>query len=1182
MKKISRLVVMMAFVVSSAICTCPGARAQGNAATLTGTVTDPTHAVVPKATITVTDEASGIVRSATSDAAGFFSFVGVPLGTYDVQVSAPGFNSLLRKGVEVHIDDQIELKDIALTVAANNATVTVTAASDEMTPTTSGEVSYTITDTQLHNMNIQSRSAMELLGLVPGAGNTGNFTQSQYNTGQEGFTQNASTYAVNGNRFDQVQIESEGATVTDLNTAGGVSVTPNVDMISELKVESAAYSAAEPNGPVVVSTQTKSGGRDFHGEGYLTARNYNFNANDWREKSVGFVRPQSALYYPGVNIGGPVLWPGVSRDHGKLFFFAALEIAQQHVDQGVREATVPAEAGAPGYIGNGMANGDFTDAAYLSALSTAGNNYAFWPVASQPCSGSYYTSACYSQLTSTWGQLASSAINPAGKILLSAFPQANVNPINENGYNLITDFVTSNPRNQEDLKMDYAISENAHLSGRYNHENESVPWPYGPYNIWNQIPYPAYQTGKDASNSVNLVLTNTFSSSLTNEASASYTRFTLEEAISNLSAVSTTALNYPYGDLFTNASGVVPNVEFEGSGVISNDQLYLGGGEVPPFQSDEDIYTFNDALTKLFGKHLFKAGFYTEIGHFNNLTQGNDNGSVASETYCGITGNDWADLLMGHTCEWSQSSNNIMALMRANRFDFFAQDTWKATTRLTLNYGLRVNHIGWWYDRMGRIAVFNPAAYEASSSYTAYSGMESHATTPSVPISGSRPLGFQWAPQLGFAYDLFGGGKTILRGGFGTNYYIDPGVNAYSAIEAPPNFDVVTLYASGAGTTPPYYTLSGIPSLGYAGQLPTVWGTAFPSDHHAPVTYSWNFAASHVLPWASKIEANYVGNSSHDLVGYGIQNAVPQGSETGPYYGTYYNQLYRPYANYAEISTHFHNLDSNYNALQLFVTRQKGWLNYWASYTFSKALAYNAEDAFNMKRWYGPAPFDRSQILSFSYYLKLPAFGSKLFSGSKVASGALDGWQFSGIFQAMTGGPITMESYNGNEYAATRSVISIYANSLPAGQSYDGISYYDPANYGAFATGTPDEVAVPKLTCDPRKGLAKNQYFNPGCFAGPTNLSNGSYQLPYIHGPAFFNDSTGIFKAFPMREARSLEIRGEAFNLFNHPWNEFIADDTNMYRGFYATGGPTSSTAAGTADYKTGHREIQLAAKYYF
>lgn len=1188
MKKLSLMLGTVTVFVLFVICSNPGARAQSNGATLTGTVTDPTHAVIPRATVNITDEASGVVRTAKSDGAGFFSFVGVRVGTYDVKVSAPGFNSLLRKGISVHIDDQIELKDIALSVAANNVSITITASNEEITPTTSGEVSYTITDTQMHNMNIESRSAIELLGLIPGSGNTGNFTQSSYNGSQAGFTQNASTYTVNGNRFDQVQIESQGSSVTDLNTAGAVAVTPNVDMISELTVQSAAYSAAEPNGPVVVSTETKAGGRNFHGEGYLTARNYNLNASDWQEKSIGFPRPQSSLYYPGVNIGGPVLWPGVSRDHVKLFFFAATEIAQQHVDQGVRKAVVPAESGSPGYTGAGMANGDFTDSAYLSSLSTAGNDYLFWPVASQPCNGSYYTAACYSQLTATWGQIASTAIDPGGKILLNAFPRPNVNPITQGGYNLITDFVTSDPRNQEVLRMDYAVTNNTHLSVRYNHENESVPWPYGPYNIWNQIPYPANQTGKNASNSVGGNLTEVLSPTVTNEITAAYTRFTLEQAISNLSAVSTSALNYPYADLFANGSGIIPNVEFEGGNTeIANDQLYIGGGEVPPFLMAENTYTVNDVASKLFGKHLFKAGFYAGIGLFNNLTTGNDNGSIASETYCGITGNDWADLLMGHTCEWSQSSNNIMAKMQDNRFDFFGQDTWKATTKLTLNYGLRVDHISWWYDREGRIAIFNPAAYVPTSSYTAYSGMESNATTPSVPRSGSKPLGFQWAPQLGFAYDLFGGGKTIVRGGFGTNYYIDPGTNAYSAIEAPPNFDVVTLYATGSGT-PPYYPLSGISSLGYAGQLPTVWGTAYPSDHHPPVTYSWNLAVSNEFPWGNKIQANYVANSSHNLVGYGIQNAVPEGSETGPYYGTYYNQLYRPYANYAEISTHFHNLNSNYNALQLMVTRQKGWLNYWGSYTFSKTLAYNGEDSFDMKRWYGPAPFDRSQMLSFSYYIKLPAFAKHL-GNSKLASGALDGWQFSGIFQAMTGGPISLESYNGNEYSATRNVISIYGTvPMTEGGYADNISLN-----GAYADGTPDEQAAPQLLCDPRKGLKSGQYFNASCFGAPGHLQNGTYRLPYIHGPAFFNDSTGIFKSFAFREGRRLEIRVEAFNLFNHPWSEFIADDSNMYIGYenipggtgtnYPAGGTLPSTLnAGVSDNKTGHREIQLAAKYFF
>ena len=1183
MKKTSQLGIAGLVLALFVFLAGPAARAQGNTAMLTGTVTDSTGAIIPGATVAVVDQSSGVVRTTHSDARGFFSLVGIPVGTYDVKISAKGFDSLLRNGIAVHIDDQIELRKIALKVASTSATVVVTASGEELTPTTSGALSYTLSATQLHNMDIESRSAIELLGLIPGAGDTGNFTQSQYNGGQAGFTQNASTFTVNGNRFDQVQIESEGSTVTDLNTAGAVAVTPNVDMISELKVESAAYSAAEPNGPVVVSTETKSGGRSFHGEAYLTARNYNFNANDWQEKSIGFARPQSSLYYPGVNIGGPVLWPGLSRDHAKLFFFAASELAQQHVDQEVRKAAVPTAA---------MRTGDFSDTGYLNALSNASNGYLFWPVSSQPCGGSHYSAACANQVygSNSWGHIQSSAIDPAGQILLSAFPLPNVNPADQGGYNLITDFTTSDPRNQETLKLDYAISDNTHLSGRYNHENESVPWPYGPYNVWNQVPYPAYQTGKDASDSINMVLTNTLSSSLTNEASLAYTRFTLRQALSNLNTVSTTALHYPYAFLFANGSGLIPNVQFEaGNTEIANDQLYIGGGEAPPFTSVENTYTFNEALTKLLGRHLLKAGFYTEVGRFNNLTTGNDNGFVSTQSYCGLSGNDWADLLLGYTCEWSQSSSNIMAQMEANRFDFFAQDTWKATSRLTLNYGLRVDHIGWWYDRKGRIAIFNPAAYVATSTpnYTSYSGIQSHATTPSVPMSGSQPLSFQWAPDLGFAYDVFGGGKTIVRGGIGTNYYVDPGINAYSAIEAPPNFTVVQEYSGGGGTpctSNSAYTLASISQIPYSLCAPTVWGSANPSDHHAPVTYSWNLALSHVFAGANKIEVNYVGNSSHNLVGYGIRNAVPEGAETGPWYGTYYDDYatpyLRPYPDYGDISTHFHNLNSNYNALQLMVTRQKGWLNYWGSYTFGKTLAYNAEDPFNMKRWYGPAPFDRSQILSFSYYLKLPAF-SKDLGGSKLASGFFDGWQLSGIFQAMTGGPISNNF--GSEYAANRNTFGIWGTvSGPVinGQQNTNISL--ATNGGAFADGTPDETAVPKMICDPRKGLKSGQYFNPACFAAPSYLQNGTYRLPYIHGPAFINDSTGIFKTFAMRENRSLEIRGEAFNLFNHPWNEFIASDPNMYMGFAAAGGPTISPSAGTVDNKTGHREIQLAAKYYF
>jgi hypothetical protein len=1144
MKEAVRIIAIGITITILLVCGITAARAQSNAATLTGTVVDKTGSVLPQASILLTDEASGVTRTTSSDERGVFSLVGVPVATYDVKVSAPGFNSLVRKGITVHINDQIDLKGIALTVAGASTSVVVTATGEEMTPTTSGEVSYTVSDTQLHNMDIEGRSAIELLGMIPGSGNTGNFNGA-YSGASAGFTQNSSAFTVNGNRFDQVALVSDGASVSDLNTAGSAAVTPNVDMISEMKVESAAYSAAEPNGPVVVSTQTKSGGRDFHGLAELTARNHALNASDWQQKSAGLAAPQTSLFYPAFQLGGPAAIPGIGRMKDKLFFFAATELAQQKVDLLPRKTEVPTAE---------MRAGDFSDSAYLSALSNAGNNWIGWPVASNPCNKIW--TECGNG-ASGWGQINSGVIDPGGKILLNAMPLPNVDPLTHGGYNLITDYTVSEPRNQEILKLDYAISDDAHLSVRYNHENESVPSPYGPWNTWNKTPYPAAQTQKNASNSFNGTLTNVLSSRLTNEASLGYTRFTLKTAITGLSAVSTKALSYPYAGLFTSSSGLLPNVSFEQQA----GGLYIAGGEAPPYLGAQNNYTLNDGLTYLYRTHLFRAGFYAQYARYNLLTTGNDNGSVDTENYSTVTGNDWADLLLGYTSYYSQSSGNIKADMALKRFDFYLQDTWKLNSRLTLNYGLRVDHLGWWYDRGGRIAIFNPSAWTTTAPITAYSGMQSHASNPQVPMSGSKPLNFQWAPALGLAYDVAGDGKTVLRGGFGANYYSDPGINAFSAIMAPPNFKVMSSWTSGAD-----YTLNGLSSIDISSTVPTVWGTANSGDHLAPVTYSWNLAVSHLFWGANKVETNYVGNSSHNLVGYGVRNAVPEHAENGQYYGSWYDNYdgLRPYWQYGDISTHFHNLNSNYNALQLTVTRQKGWLNYWGSYTFGKTLAYNAEDAFNMRRWYGPAPFDRSQIVSFSYYLNLPDFGKKYLGDRKAVNAAVDGWHVSGLFQAMSGGPISNNF--GSEYAVNSNTIGIYG----------------PGNYSDFADGTPDEVAVPVMTCDPRKGLAKNQYFNPACFSGPTRLSNGTYRLPYIHGPASINDSIGLFKTFAIKEQKKLEIRGEVFNLFNHAWNEFIPYDPNMYMGFATTGAMTSTNAAGTADNKTGHREMSLAAKFYF
>ena len=346
--------------------------AQGGQGMLSGTITDSTGAIIPGAKATLIDESTKAQRSAIADKSGTISFVAIPPSTYDVLVNAPGFRSVRKNGIAVHINDQLDLRSIVLAVASNDISVTVTTESGDITPTTSGEQSYTLTGSQIQNLNIESRSAIELLDLIPGAANTGNFT-STYNRQQAGFGQNASTYTVNGNRFDQVQIVSDGAPVTDLNTAGAAAVTPNVDMISEAKVETSAFSAVQPNGPIVFNTQTKSGGDHFHGEGYIQARNHIFDATDAYTKELGLPKAQSSFYYAGFNIGGPVVFShSKSNRNPKLFFFAATEITQQHVDLGAQGAIVPTAL---------MRQGTFSSSE-LSAL--AGSNYRNYYVTNAP------------------------------------------------------------------------------------------------------------------------------------------------------------------------------------------------------------------------------------------------------------------------------------------------------------------------------------------------------------------------------------------------------------------------------------------------------------------------------------------------------------------------------------------------------------------------------------------------------------------------------------------------------------------------------------------------------------------------------------------------------------------------------------------------------------------------------
>ena len=1169
----------------------PPAIAQVGQATLSGTVQDSSGATIAGAAITLTDTASQTQREATSDSHGFFSFTALPAATYEVKFNKKDFAEL-RRTIVVHIADHLEIPDIKLAVSAASQLMTVTGEAVNATPDDTGELSYTLTSKQVQNLDIMGRSATELLGLVPGAADSGNFNTDSYSGQVAGFTPNASAYSVNGNRFDLTQIVSDGVPVTDVNTAGAAAVTPNIEMIQEVKVETAAFSSEQPNGPIVLQTETKSGGKDFHGELYATVRNHVLDDTDWRVKNLGLPSPDDSYYYLGANIGGPVIIPGTSfnEKRDKLFFFAAFEKNLQHVQDPVndiREAVTPSDGSVvDGSPTPNMRGGDFSDTAYMSNF----NNTAYYASVTPCTQPGSNTGLCS-------GPGIITTFDPNGQVLINALPLPNADPTKTGGYNLITSVVNFQPRDQENLKLDYNINRKNQFSTRYNHESETVPFPYGYFNNFTPNAYPSEQVDHDHSHSIVANLATSFSPTLINQITFAYTRLNFLTDLENEAAVSRQVLGYDAQDLYPDNSDIIPNVQ-PGYGGAHYASLYLRGGSFPTTNAPQQIYVINENITKIFGTHQIKAGIYFAHQQFGQLTQGNENSTIITGEYgySYNTGNAFADLLTGQIAGYQQSTNNFVANLREKRTDFFVQDQWKVVPRLSINFGVRVNHIGAWYETAGRMVVFDPSQYNPNGNYADATGLVSHATDPSIPISGGRPLGFQVAPSGGFAWDLRGTGNTVLRGGFGTSYYADPGANAFSTVQAPPNetftsvYELNTISANSPGAQNGY----GIPYI--QTYLPLgAYGIADINDHHLPVTYSYSLAVAQAFNHSIRVEMAYAGNTSRYLTGYTGTNAVPEGClyELYAYNGYVANSFNdvkcRPYPLEAGLSTMTHNLSSRYNAAQVTASKQTGIFNFWATYTWGKTLADNCEDPFDERRCYNPAPFDRSQNLNISYLINLPNLSAKYLGNNKVLDGILDGWQFTGIEQFASGNPINITAAasanggTGNEYDGYHNrTIGFYS-------VYNSATNSTPDLSNRNIVGTPDEAWAPVVVCDPTAGLQAHQYFNANCFQSPqaevvaNSPTIGNYHLPYLHGPRYERDDIGLYKAFKLRETKSIQFRVQAFNIANHASDAFIPYDSNLYIGYNSYGGlPTNPSTAGFTENKLGHRTIQLAAKFIF
>src|SRR5215469_9122699 len=621
--------------------------AQAPSGTLNGTVVDQSGAILPGADVVLKSEDSGAIRRTQSNKDGFFTIVGIPAGSYTVSVEARGFARWEETGVVFHQGDVVKLRDVRVRLASAEQKITVEATAAEV-PVDSGEKSEVITSNEVQNLSIVGRNAVELLKILPGVVNSGGQTAGVPFNGQ--FTMFTTiggavgSYNIAGTRSETMDINSDGANVIDPGCNCGSAVTPNVDMVQEVKVQVSNFSADSTRGPTVFQTVTKSGTSTFHGEGYFSARNHVMNSQDWLSNHFRLPHPNDSYYYPGFNIGGPVIIPGTdfNRTRNKLFFFFGAEWMRQNVDLGVHSDTVPTVK---------MRTGDFSELTQgYYAPGTGPYDVNLLPSSSAAAQATYNCCGAPIPLSgiSSTGVISPSLIDPGGQILMNLYPLPNRNPNTNDGFNYVSDIVNPQHRTQQRLRVDYNISDNTKLYTVFNHEDETFPFPYITWWGGTQttaVPYPTPVIGNNRSFSTSTSLVNVFKPTLTNEVVFGATYLNLPNKFVDRNKVSRTALGFPYHGVFSQTSDIIPNVSDWGGGVSD---IITPGGFDPQLFANKWLIDLGDNLTVVEGTHTMKFGVYYQLTT-NVQPSFNDNQGDAQPGNWGgeSTGNAFADLLMG-------------------------------------------------------------------------------------------------------------------------------------------------------------------------------------------------------------------------------------------------------------------------------------------------------------------------------------------------------------------------------------------------------------------------------------------------------------------------------------------------------------------------------------------------------
>jgi Carboxypeptidase regulatory-like domain len=1093
------------------------AHAQQNSE-ISGTVIDNNGAVVPNAQITLTSEATGAQLSTTSNTSGIYIFPGLNVGAYDLSATASGFGTYVQRGLQVNVSQTLRA-DIQLQVGSVQQTVTVTASALQV-QADSNVVSSLINADQISEIATENRNfaALAALGLgvssaLP-SNNTPTSVASNFTISVNGLRQSHNIWLIDGGEAD------------DRGGAGGMDIMPSQNAISQFETLASNYPPDYGiSSGATISLGLKSGTRSFHGQLWEFNRNTAYDANNWFNKQSTPVTPRTKLNYNifGFNVGGPLMIPKVyNESRTKTFFFWNEEwrkLIQGSTPNSV--LTLPAQ--------------DFPtagqDLVYV-APAFAPNTQLVVPIVQDPAYNAKLTS-----LGLVPGQPFPNNTIPAALFDPNAVAYMNSGIIPKpnlaNG-NIISSANQPIDVRDDVVRIDHNINDKWHLLGHYMHD--SVTQAYAqPMLGWSGASYNTItSTLSNPSNSATIKLTGTITPNLLLEVSMNYDGNIINITNSNNSLVSS---GWSVNRYFNNSSKNFPNMHW---GAPYNTQE--NPGSAPWHNAAQDYMPKVDvSFTK--GTHSMKYGFSYNRYTKNQQLFGEPGGNF---TFGTLTKDSMMDMLLGLTSNYDQHQDLPIRHYVNQTPSFYVNDNWRVTPQLSLQLGFRFDALPHAWERGNYIANFDPTLYQTSQAPEWLSDGSMNPNGPGFQVVNGTPFYLNgmyiagqngnptglvtndyktWQPRVGFSWDVFGSGKTVLRGGFGTFYERMQGNDIYNTATNPPFAndpsasnvyfsDPHTSWVSGQTAATPNFA-QGLTTLARTYPAPGVAQFSLGIQHEIVPSVIWVVQYVGNQAWHQNVQRQINNFPLNTPMSIRANAGDPNNhSGTNPGGASLANSnLYRTYQGYAGINQQENTTSGSYHGFQTGVRAQnKHGLSGEIDYTWSHEIDITSYDLngvsnpYNLDYDRGSGALDRRHILSANYIYKFPFFEQ----GNGLTRTLLGGWEIAGTAVFESGVLIQNQGPN----------MSIN---------------YDPIGLDGGYTNRPNVSS--KLHY-----LKKStQWFDPSPFSIPTpawaggaNQGFGNASKDVALGPGRTDFNTSLYKTFAFKERASLQMRFESFNTFNH------------------------------------------------